>query len=90
MFLKNSRYYTTPTVVAYDANNREVKALSLRRLVTTSGERTQVQKRFGCISQFLNALYVYLAAICMYLISIKITPCNYITHDSACCSRWTL
>lgn len=42
MFLKNSRYYTTPTVVAYDANNREVKALSLRRLVTTSGERTQV------------------------------------------------
>jgi hypothetical protein len=42
MFLKNSRYYTTPTVVTYDANNREVKALSLRRLVTTSGERTQV------------------------------------------------
>lgn len=42
MFLKNSRYYNTTTVVTHDANNREVKALTLRRLVTTSGERTQV------------------------------------------------
>jgi hypothetical protein len=42
MFLKNSRYYNTPTVVTYDANRREVKALILRRLVATNGERTQV------------------------------------------------
>lgn len=42
MFLKNSRYYNTPTVVTVDANNREVKALTLRRLPVTSGERTQV------------------------------------------------
>lgn len=42
MFLKKSRYYNTATVFTHDANNREVKALTLRRLVTTSGERTQV------------------------------------------------
>ncbi|MGH8109144.1 MAG: hypothetical protein ACREO1_10580 [Arenimonas sp.] len=42
MFLKNSRYYNTPTVVTVDANNREVKALTLRWLPITSGERTQV------------------------------------------------
>ena len=42
MFLKNSRYYNTPTVVTHDVNNRETKALTLRRLATTSGERTQV------------------------------------------------
>ena len=42
MFLKKSRYYNTATIVAHDANNREVKALTLRRLATTSGELTQV------------------------------------------------
>ncbi len=42
MFLKNSRYYNTPTVVTKDANNREVKALTLRKLPVTDGERTQV------------------------------------------------
>ena len=42
MFMKNSRYYNTATVVSHDVNNREVKVLTLRRLVTTSGERTQV------------------------------------------------
>jgi len=42
MFLKNSRYYTTPTVTARDANGREVKALTLRRLPVTDGESTQI------------------------------------------------
>jgi len=42
MFLKNSRYNGTPTVTARDANGREVQAISLRRLPTTSGEKTQI------------------------------------------------
>lgn len=42
MFLKNSRYYQLPTVTALDTLGREVQAVSLRRLPTTSGERTVV------------------------------------------------
>lgn len=42
MFLKNSRYNGTPTVTTIDANGREVQALTLRRLPTTAGERTQI------------------------------------------------
>ncbi len=42
MFLKNSRYYNTPTVITRDANGREVKALVIRPLIAASGERTQV------------------------------------------------
>ena len=42
MFLKNSRYYNTPTVIAKDANNRGVKALTLRSLDSITGEPTQV------------------------------------------------
>lgn len=42
MFSKNSRYYNTPTVTTSDAGGREVQALTLRRLPTTAGERTQV------------------------------------------------
>jgi hypothetical protein len=42
MFLKNSRYYNTPTVIAKDANNREVKALTIRSLASVTGEPTQI------------------------------------------------
>ena len=42
MFLKNSRYFNTPTSIARDANNREVKVITLRRLPATSGESTQI------------------------------------------------
>jgi hypothetical protein len=42
MFLKNSRYYNTQTVTTRDANNREVKALTLRSLDSITGEATQV------------------------------------------------
>jgi hypothetical protein len=42
MFLKNSRYYHTPTVTVRDANDREVKAVTLRQLPVTSGESTQI------------------------------------------------
>jgi hypothetical protein len=42
MFLKNSRYFNTPTTIALDASSREVKVLTLRRLPSTSGESTQV------------------------------------------------
>jgi hypothetical protein len=42
MFMKNSRYYTVPTVVARDLSGREVQAVALRRLPDTMGERTVV------------------------------------------------
>lgn len=42
MFLKNSRYHNTPTVIAKDANNREVKAITIRSLASISGEPTQI------------------------------------------------
>lgn len=38
MFLKNSRYFGLPTVVARDRSGREVVAVKLRRLPLTSGE----------------------------------------------------
>jgi len=42
MFLKNSRYNSTPTITTRDANGREVQALTLRKLPITSGEQTQI------------------------------------------------
>lgn len=42
MFLKNSRYFNTPTSIARDANDREVKVITLRRLPATRGESTQI------------------------------------------------
>ena len=42
MFLKNSRYFNTPTSIARDVNDREVKVLTLRTLPATRGESTQI------------------------------------------------
>ena len=42
MFLKNSRYFDTPTTIALVASNREVKVVTLRRLPATIGESTQI------------------------------------------------
>lgn len=42
MFLKNSRYNSTPTVIARDGSGRDVQAVTLRRLPVTDGESTQV------------------------------------------------
>ena len=42
MFLKNSRYHDLPTVIALDANGREVAAVTLRPLAQVTGEGTVV------------------------------------------------
>jgi hypothetical protein len=38
MFLKNSRYFGLPNVLARDRSGREIVAVKLRRLLPTSGE----------------------------------------------------
>lgn len=43
MFIKNSRYYGLPTVIATDADGREVQAVKLRRLPLTAG-KSQIVK----------------------------------------------
>jgi len=43
MFLKNSRYFGLPTVVARDRGGREVVAVKLRRLPAVAGDARTVQ-----------------------------------------------
>jgi hypothetical protein len=43
MFLKNSRYYGLPTVIAADRSGREVEAVRLRPLPATEGEPRDIQ-----------------------------------------------
>ena len=38
MFLKNSRYFGLPTVIAHDRGGREIVAVKLRRLTAGNGE----------------------------------------------------
>ncbi|GLR87954.1 hypothetical protein [Bradyrhizobium iriomotense] len=43
MFLKNSRYYGLPTVIAHDRSGDEVVAVKLRRLPAVVGDPFTVQ-----------------------------------------------
>jgi hypothetical protein len=43
MFLKNSRYYNLPTVIATDRGGDPVAAVKLRRLPTVTGDPFAVQ-----------------------------------------------
>ena len=42
MFLKSSRYYELETVAVLDRNGREVRAVKLRRLPATAGDKVRV------------------------------------------------
>lgn len=59
MFLKNSRYYSLPTVSAKDRSGRTVQALKLRRLPAIEGKTYIVQDKdqldVMCEQKYLDA-----------------------------------
>lgn len=56
MFLKNSRYYNTETLVTKDSRGRTVNAVKLRRLPETDGDETAVDNRHQ-LDVMSNQLY---------------------------------